>query len=394
MLDLGISESLSRIIGTKPKANTGGKSVYNTVFGYEAGDNAHTLKGEMNNNVTIGNGGHIVPTNSGQANFNKENYPQNTPQPTQKTSPEIVKMGGGSSDDAKRKQALQDNIVAGWDDFGNTIKRSANLWDKSKKYVDSLGSIRDRYNTLSDERLAKTNTAVAGNKELIDKNQRKQLDLLAQQGRQKTLANNNLLGLYGASGGSASKMMDRAMQKDLGQNRANYLTQFGDQRSAQDQELSKANERRNADKTWIDNWLKDNTEQAMREYADAVSAINDLKARTGKLESQDKKAESKDNLNRALARLDQLNSMAYAWQNGIETKAKEMGMNADALANENVNITAPAELATPDYNPDVTFQNGQQTQDYYDPNKTNAAKKVIGYDAMGNPIYEDAVATA
>lgn len=298
--------------------------------------------------------------------------------------------GSGSSQADAEQKARLSAIARGWDDFDDVIKKSSKLWNKSKKYVDSLGKVRDKYLGVNEDRFKRTGEMVEGNKQLIDKNQRRALDLLAGDTRQKMDNTNMTLGLYGATGGSASKLANRALQKEAGKQRAGYLTEFGDQVSEQNQEMRKAEERRNYARTYIDGWLSDQTRQAMEEFNNAVNEINELKKNKDKYEKDDVKSESTGRLNSALQKIQQLNQMAYNWQAQIEANAKEVGMGADQLANENIDITTPAELETPEFNPDVNFAEETQGEDYYDPNKTGE-RKIKGYDALGNPIYEDEV---
>jgi hypothetical protein len=235
----------------------------------------------------------------------------------------------------------------------------------------------------------RTNDAIAGNKELIQKNQKGALDDLAGDIRQNVDNTNIMLGIKGASGGSASKMASRAISKSAGKQRAGLLRGFGDQISEQNQNSTKAGEEYNTLLTQADEWEKEALKQAWDDYNEQKKALDRIKKKKGGWEDEDIEAQSTDNLSGFFESIATIKNSANAFRANLDAKMQEFGGNADALNVASIDINAPAELDTPEFNESIDLENPENAEDWYNPENTNKKRVVKGYDALGNPIYED-----
>ncbi len=139
--------------------------------------------------------------------------------------------GGGSSADSRVINA----IGRGWNDSGDVLNDTRSSLNSSKNYINNLGKVRDQYLNSIENYKNKTNDAISGNKTLIEQNQKKDLDVLAGDTRKSMDNTNVMLGVKGASGGSASRAAARAIASSAGKSRAGVLTNYGDETSKQNQ---------------------------------------------------------------------------------------------------------------------------------------------------------------
>lgn len=309
--------------------------------------------------------------------------------------------GGGSSSgksssqiaEEERRKAQKASILSNWDDFGDQIKNA-------KGYVNKLGNndittVANRYRLASDDRKRREEEAVEGNRTLIDKNQRKDLSSLAGQTMREMNNTNNMLGVLGASRGSASQLANKALGEQAGQKRADILTGYGDQQSEQTQSLAQARESYKLSQDYINNWEKEQKKVAMDELNDALKDLEDLKKKGGKWRDEDVKSEGTQRFQQAIQRINEITNRALSFREQIISSAQQMGMSADELEAGNIDITTPAELKTPEFNPNIDFATEAQGEDYYNPNKTGERKVLLDKngqpvkDAFGNVVYED-----
>ena len=301
--------------------------------------------------------------------------------------------GDGDAAGKNRDAEARKVIGAGWDDSGDIIKSTGSSLDSSKKFISNLGKVRDQYLKANDAYKAKTDEAIAGNKTLIERNQKEELDDLARDTR-KTVDNTNvMLGVKGASGGSAARAASRAIAESAGKTRADLLKARGDEFSTQNQEAENAMEQYNLRREQAYKWEEDSRKQALLEYEADKKAIDRLKGKVPEWKQQDLEAESDNRLRSLLATLSDISARAKTFRDALSAKMTEFGGSASELENAAVNVDAPAELQTPDFSETIDLTNPEGGEDFFDPKKTG--KRVIkGYDSFGNPIYEDELAAA
>lgn len=301
--------------------------------------------------------------------------------------------GADSRNEANKKAKALEQISKGWNDADSEFSSAKKELDSAKSMVSSLGKVRDQYLKANDERYAKQQEAVAGNKTLIEKNQKKNLDDLADDTRRSVDNTNVMLGLKGASGGSAARAASRAIARSAGKDRASLLTSYGDQISAQNQEAENAKESYNLLRKKAYDWEESTRKAIIDEYNLAKESLDRLKRKAPEWQQEDIQAESDRRINNLLEQLQNISAKAKTYRDTINAKYAEFGGMADQLAAENIGIDAPAELQTPDFSENIDFTNPDDAEDFSDPTKTG--KRVIkGYDSFGNPVYEDELAAA
>lgn len=294
-----------------------------------------------------------------------------------------AKSSGSSSN-----QKVLDSIGKGWGDAGDSIGSVKKSLESSKNYISNLGKVRDKYLTSLDGYKKKTDDAITGNKTLIEKNQGKDLDSLAQDTRKSMDNTNVMLGVKGASGGSASRQASRAIASKAGKERAGVLTAYGDETSKQNQASVNAMEEYTTKRTQAYEWEKTAREQAVDEYNEQKRALDRLKKKSSDWEKEDLEAESDKNLSKLLSSLGSIQNSARAFRDNLAAKYTEYGGLADELDVASVYVDAPAELDTPEFDENIDLNDPNNAEDWYNPQKQG--KKVIkSYDALGNPIYEE-----
>lgn len=300
------------------------------------------------------------------------------------------KFNGSSISSADREKIA--NIGKGWDNMGDEFKATDKSLKSSKNYISNLGKIRDRYLNSIEEYKKKTDTAIAGNKALIEENQKKDLDVLAGDTRKSMDNTNVMLGVKGASGGSASRAASRAIASSAGRARAGVLTARGDQISEQNQASENALEDYNTKRAQAYEWEKTAAKEAMEEFKSQQEALDRLKKNSSDWKEEDIKAESDNNLQKLMSSLFTIQSQAKNFRDNLAAKMTEYGGLADELDIAAVGVDAPAELDTPEFSENIDLTDPNNATDWYDPNNTGKPARVIkGYDALGNPIYDDTV---
>lgn len=295
--------------------------------------------------------------------------------------------GSGSSSNDSRVIAA---IGQGWDDTDDVIKSTSKALDTSKNYINNLGKVRDQYLKALQDYKGKTDEAITGNKKLIEQNQKKDLDTLAGDTRKSIDNTNVMLGVKGASGGSASKAAARAIGQSAGKQRASVLTSYGDQTSKQNQAAQDALDEFNLKTEQAYEWEKTARQQALDDYNEEKAALDRLKSKKSGWKSSDIKAMSDKNLNKLLSGLSDIQTKAANFRANLAAKMVEYGGLADALDVASVNVDTPAELDTPKFDENIDFNDPNNAEDWFDPNNTGKKIKVKSRDALGNPIaYED-----
>lgn len=373
MLELGISEALNKLI-TGRSATTG----HNNLF----------YKNISNNPMSSWKQTENRSADQPKVPYKTSNYQPVSQKPSDLNTPAKSSGNGSSSNDKK----IMDSIGKGWDDAGDSINSVKKSLSTSKNYISNLGKVRDKYVQNLDTYKQKTDSAIAGNKKLIEQNQKKDLDVLAGDTRKSMDNTNVMLGVKGASGGSASRMAARAIAASAGKDRARVLTGYGDETSNQNQEAKNAAEEYTIKRTQAYEWEKTARQQAMDDYNEAKDALDRLSRKKGDWKDEDIKALSDRNLNKLFSGLNDINTRAKNFRDSLAAKYSEYGGLADELAVAAVDVNAPAELDTPNFSETIDLNDPNNADDWFDPNNTGKAPRVIkGYDALGNPIYDDSV---
>lgn len=371
--ELGISEALNKIItgrdATTPHANMFYKNISNNPMS------------NWDNNMK--------KQDTPKAPYNYPGYQPVAQKPTDLGTP--AKASGNVNSQTDNDKKIIDSIGKGWEDADDSISASKNALKTSKNYISNLGKVRDKYIQNLDTYKKKTDDAIVGNKTLIEQNQKKDLDTLAGDTRKSMDNTNVMLGVKGASGGSASKAAARAIAASAGKSRAGVLTAYGDETSKQNLQAKNAAEEYTIKRTQAYEWEETARQQAMDDYEEAKDALDRLSKKKGDWKNEDVKAMSDRNLSKLFSSLSEINAKAKNFRDSLAAKYSEYGGLADELAVASVDIDAPAELDTPTFDENIDLNDPNNAEDWYDPKNTGKQRVVKGYDALGNPIYDDTV---
>ncbi|HBI17145.1 MAG TPA: hypothetical protein DDY52_03280 [Candidatus Moranbacteria bacterium] len=297
------------------------------------------------------------------------------------------KSKGGSSGG---NSSIISAIGKGWDDANDEIGATEKSLGTSKKYISNLGKIKDKYISALDNYKNRTESAIAGNKTLIERNQKESLDDLAGDTRKSVDNTNVMLGIKGASGGSASRMAAKAIAGSAGRERSKVLTNYGDQISEQNQNLRHAGEEYKTKRDQAYQWQEDATKEAVETFKEQEEALKRLKNKRGDWKKEDVKAESDKNLQKLMATLSNINISAKNFRTELAAKYTEYGGAADELEVASVDIDSPASLETPNFSEEIDLENPENAEDWYNPENTNKKRVIKRYDPItGEPIYED-----
>lgn len=371
--DLGISEALNKLI-TGRSATTGHANLfYNNI----AKPNLVAQPKVDQPKAPYTYSGYQPVNNSAPVNYND------------------IKSSGAASNNvasAAQKKAIA-AITGSWDDTIGSIRDTGKALEKFKGSIGSnLGKARDAYVGAAQNTLDKTNTAIAGNKQLINKNQTKDLTNLADQLRTSIFGANQRLGLMGAGNSSATGAASKALQKSAGKNRQTTLQQYGDQTSTENQNANTALENFNTRKTQTGDWVNRNTQQLMDEYNQEKDILDDLKSKVPSWKQKDIDTMSTGNLSKLVSGLQNIYSAAHGYMDTLYQLVSDQYGQVDALNNAAIPITPPAELNTPDFTDQLNIPTDPNATDpnatsFTNPNVTG--KKRMGYDILGNPYYVD-----
>ena len=334
------------------------------------------------------------PQDNSQDNSGSQQY--STPAgPAKPTTYNDIKSSGSAQSNiqsAAAKKAIE-ALTGSWDDTGGSIKDVGKSLDAFGNAISSsLGKAKDAYVGAAQNTLDKTNTAIAGNKQLIGKNQTKDLTNLADQLRTSIFGANQKLGLMGAGNSSATGATSKALQTSAGKNRQTTLTQYGDQISKENQNSQTAIDTFNEQKKQAEDWEERNKQQLIDEYNQEKDILDSLKKKVPDWKKKDVDSASANNLNKLISGLQSIDSQAKGYRDTLNQMLTEMYGNADALDSSAVTIKPPAELNTPDFSDQLNLpvdqnQTDENASSFVNPNVTN--KKMMGYDILGNPYYVD-----
>ncbi len=317
--------------------------------------------------------------------FNFKEAGKSTPG-IQKPAPlKNINEGNGSSANGEVRKI----IAGGWDDAEEVLKGTKKTLEDSGKTVSQLGKVRDKYLEANDKHYAKTGEAIKGNKQLIEKNQGQELDELGSDIRESSRNSQLLLGVKGATGGSASKAASKAISKAAGVNRRDILKTRGDEFSEQNQSEENAAEEYKLRREQAYEWEKTAREQQMAELKQALSAVSKLKSKVGGYKAKDQEAESDKYLTRFLNNLAEISMIGKTIRDNAYSKYQEFGGSVSELESAAIDIDAPSELMTPDFDAEIDLDNEEDAEDFFDPKNKGKQRVIIGHDAFGNPIYED-----
>lgn len=305
----------------------------------------------------------------------------------------IPDIGSGQSGQqtsaARTSQSLANMIGRGWDNLS-----TGDVSKAVKSYGGSIGMLskaRDAYLAASEQRKAAKEAAILGNKQLIDKYQTGDLRNLGAQLRSKTLNTNLALGA--ASGGSAGLAAARALAKQNAMERANTLTQYGDEISAQNRQQSLIEPEYQAERQKAYDWEARNKQSLVENYNIQKKALDRLKGKVPEWKQKDLENENDDNLRNLLSGLASIESQARSSRDNLYNTYYGMMDEATAMGDANLNIQAPSQLDTPEFDPSLDMTGLEDTEyetgDYYRPSAK--LKRKEGRSIFDNPlVFEEA----
>lgn len=289
---------------------------------------------------------------------------------------------------ARKSQSLSNMIGKGWSDV--STKDASSALKSLSGDMGMLSKARDAYLKAAEERKLAKENAIAGNKQLVDNYQTKDLRNLGSQLRSKTLNTNMALGAAGS--GSAGLMASRALAKENAVNRSNVLTEYGDEMSRQNQQQQLIEPEYQAERTKAYDWEERNKRTLVENYNIQKKALDRLKSKVPDWKKEDLENENANNLNSLLQGLASIEATAKSFRDNLYSTYYGMADEASALSQSNLDIQAPAELQTPDFSPELDMtglEDGEyEATDYFRP--TNTLKKKQGKSIFDNPlIFEE-----
>jgi len=303
-----------------------------------------------------------------------------------------IKGSGASQsniEDQNRKNIIS-ALTGNWDDTSDSIKDTEKYLESFGKSIGtSLGKARDAYLGSAQNKLDKSKEAIEGNRELIAKNQTKDLRNLAEDVRSSIFNTNISLG--SAAGSSASLAAAKAISKAAGKNRAETLTGYGDQISKENQNEKNVVEEYNLQRKNIYDWEERNKKQLIAEYEEERDTLRKLKDKVPEWKQKDIEALQDKNLNKLIGGLQSVYSAARGYRDTLSAIITDMYGQSDELANSSIGIDKPAELDTPVFDENMEMPAGGETDEnaesFYNPKVKQ--KKRVGTDILGNPYYID-----
>jgi hypothetical protein len=301
-----------------------------------------------------------------------------------------IKSSGASqsSIDAQNKKNQIAALTAGWDDTDDSIEETEKALKSLGNSISSgLGKARDAYLGAAKNKLDKTNSAIAGNRELITKNQTKDLKDLAEEVRNSIFNTNINLGA--AAGSSASQAAAKALSKAAGKNRATVLTGYGDKISTENQNEKNAVEEYEMQRKNIYDWEERNRKQLTEEYEDEKKVLDKLKDKVPSWKKKDIEALQDKNLSKFVSGLQSIYSAAKGYRDTLSAIITDMYGQSDELEAAGIGINPPAALDTPVFDENLEMpaegETDESAEDFYNPKVKN--KKRQGTDILGNPFY-------
>lgn len=289
---------------------------------------------------------------------------------------------------SRQSQSLANMIGRGWSDV--STKGASSALKSLRGDMGLLSKARDAYLQAAAERKAAKEAAITGNKELIDRYQTKDLRNLGSQLRSKTLNTNMALGAAGS--GSAGLAAARALARENAVNRSNVLTEYGDEMSAQNQQQGLIEPEYQAERAKAYEWEDRNKRTLIENYNIQKKALDRLKGKVPEWKQQDLENENANNLNNLLQGLASIEATARSYRDNLYGTYYGMADEATSMRDANLGIQAPAELDTPEFNPEMDMTGLEDgtydATDYYRP--TTKLKKKEGRSIFDNPlIFEE-----
>ncbi len=311
--------------------------------------------------------------------------------------PSLKDLYGASyagQNESNKSSKLLDMIGAGWKDSSSTLKDAKGYLASMKSDIGKIPTLRDKYKEAAKGYLEKTKEAIAGNKQLIQSNQKESLEKVADDVKKNIFGTNINLGVLGASNSSAARRFAKVLGKKAGQERKEKLEGYGTQTAEQNQAERDETDRYTLRIQKADEWHDTQLKAAKEEYKRYESAISKLSKNADKWEQEDLKAESDANLNKFLGKVAEISGKVATLKQNITIAAQEQGINIDEIQAAEIDVNAPAELQVPDYteewNLDGLSDGAQDWLDDSDPNnQNNKDRKIVGYDIFGKPIYSE-----
>lgn len=289
------------------------------------------------------------------------------------------------------KSSSLNSIGADWNDSDSNISSTGKALKQMSGAIGNIGSAGSSLRDAYARQLAKKEEAIAGNKELITKNQTSTLRDQAEELR-NSIFNNSLM--LGGGASSASGAAARLLQKSMGKNRQSVLTEAGDKISAENQNEQNAIETHNTAREASYEWEKRQREEMIANYNDTKAAYDRLKSKVPSWKQADIDKESDANLKNLLAQLGEVSAKAKSYRDYINQIITGKNDEATATDMESIGIDAPAALDTPEFSDTINMPTDgsvdENATSYYNPNAIG--KKRVGTDIFGNPLtYDEAL---
>lgn len=297
-----------------------------------------------------------------------------------------------NSKNTAAKTSAINSIGKDWSDTDSDISSAGKSLKQMQGAIGYIGNAGEALRDAYQRNLDKKKEAVAGNRELIGKNQTSTLRDQADELR-NSIFNKNLI--LGGGASSASGAAARLLQKAMGKNRQAVLTQSGDQISEQNQKEQDAVETHSTMREASYEWEKRQRAEMISKYNDTKAALDRLKKKVPEWKQADIDKESDSNLKNLLSQIGDVSAQAKSYRDYINQIITGKNDEATAAEMEAIGINAPAALDTPEFSDQIDMPiDGSQVQDdatsYYNPNVTG--KKRIGTDIFGNPLtYDEAM---
>ena len=287
----------------------------------------------------------------------------------------------------RQSQSLTNMIGKGWNDV--STKGASSALKSLSGDMGMLSKARDAYLKAAEERKLAKENAITGNKQLVDNYQTRDLRNLGGQLRSKVLNTNLALGAAGS--GSAGQAAARALARENAVSRSNVLTEYGDEMSRQNQQQAKIEPEYQSERQKAYEWEDRNKRTLIENYNIQKKALDRLKSKVPDWKKEDLENENANNLNSLLQGLAGIEANARSYRDNLYNTYYGMVDQASAMGDENLNIQGPAELATPEFSPELDMSGLEDgtydAADYYNP---TTIKKKQGKSIFDNPlIFED-----
>lgn len=351
------------------------------------------VKGDKTENTFPSSGGGSS-SSSGGGGSSSGGYEGGYDEKAAKKAEDDAKKAADKAEEEEKKRidAVRKAIGNAWGENESNINRVSDELSKSQEQISSLGKARDEAVGAAQKYLDKTKTAIQGNRELIGKNQKEDLDDLAEEVRRSIFDTNLRLGVLGAADSSAAGAASKALSQAAGKNRQSILTGYGDQYSEQNQEEQKAFDRFNTARKNAYDWEERSRKQAIQEYQMNKAVLDRLKDRVPDWKKADIEEMNTENLSTLLGELSQISAKAKNWRDQLNSWLTEMQGKTAETEMAAVDVTKPYQLDTPEFSDELDLgsnEDEEDQEDFYNPDAKK--KKQLGKEILGNPLVFDEV---